>query len=228
MKTSDQGIMSIIRHEGVVLSRYKDAVNVWTIGVGHTANAGHPDPERVTWKLSMDEVFDILRRDLAKFEDRVNRAVKVPMSQHEFDALVSFDFNTGGIYRATLTKRLNAGNRKGAAAAFMNWTNAGGRKLPALVKRRAEERAIFERGAYPDPIANIYPATSTGRVQWSKAKRIDLRTVLTKAKPLAPPKPEPPEPKPLPKPVPPQPKKPKGAFAALVQFILKLFGKEQS
>lgn len=218
MTTSDKGIMSIIRHEGVVLSRYKDAVGVWTIGVGHTANAGEPNPEMVTWKLSMDEVFDILRRDLAKFEDRVNRAVKVPISQHEFDALVSFDFNTGGIFRATLTRKLNERDRRGAAAAFMNWTKAGGRKLPALVKRRAEERAIFERGAYPDPVANIYPATNTGRVQWAKARRIDLRTVLTKTKPPLPPKPEP---EPLPKPTPPQPRQ--GLISLWIQMILAFF-----
>lgn len=203
MKTSLEGKMAIIRHEGIVLSRYKDAVGVWTIGVGHTKNAGGVNPFEVTWQLSMAEVMDILSKDLVKFEKRVSKAVKVPISQHQFDALVSFDFNTGRVHNASLVKKLNAGDAKAAAAGFMAWTKAGGRKLSALVDRRKEERAIFERGAYPDPVATIYPASKTGKVQWSKGKRCNLLTLMMNQSEgdSAPPKPRPEpikEPTPLP------------------------------
>jgi lysozyme len=77
----------------------------------------------------------------------VNRAVKVPLKPHEFDALVSFHFNTGAVRRAALTRHLNAGDKNKAAAAFMNWTRAGG-KIGVLSGRRKRERALFEHGDY--------------------------------------------------------------------------------
>ena len=217
--------MAIAAHEGIVLSRYKDAVGVWTIGVGHTANAGDPDPKTITRELSLDEVLEILVRDVAKFERRVAKAVKVDISQHEFDALVSFDFNTGGVHRASLTRLLNAGDRKAAGKAFMNWTKAGGRKLDALVKRREEERAIFERGAYPAPFANVYKATASGKVLWGSAERVDLRPIFT-APPVVTEIPETPDDEPLPKkPVKPSPV---GYISLIIYLIAKLFGRKEN
>lgn len=214
MKTSLNGMFAIMRHEGIVLSRYKDAVGVWTIGVGHTAAAGTPDPKDIDWKLSFAEVRHILQRDLRKFEARVNKAIKVPLEQHEFDALVSFDFNTGGIHRATATRLINAGQKREGADALLNWTRAGGRELPALVTRRKEERAVFTRAAYPDPFATIYPATPEGKVEWSKGKRVDLRTLVQG--PTPPPKEKPKTPE--------EPPKSKGGlFSAIIALFAKLF-----
>ena len=214
MKTSLKGRMAIARHEGIVLSRYKDAVTVWTIGVGHTRGAGDPDPQKITWKLSMKEVFDLLSKDLSKFEARVNKHVTVPLSQNQFDALVSFDFNTGAINRATLTKKLNAGDYQGAAAQFGLWNKAGGRTLSALVQRRKEERAVFERGAYGDAVATIYPADPNGRVLWSKGKRVNLLTLLAHDSVTD-----------IPDTIPPVKPKPYlfGALANLARLILDLF-----
>ena len=67
------------------------------------------------------EALRLFRADLARYEAEVLRAVTVPLAPHEFDALVSFHYNTGAIARAALTERLNAGDRAGAGAAFMNW-----------------------------------------------------------------------------------------------------------
>src|SRR5690554_8022217 len=105
MKVSDRGLAFIAGHEGVVPYPYRDSVGVWTFGIGHTASAGAPNPAGMTRGVErpLEEVFATFRRDIAKFEARVNAAVKVPLAQHEFDALVSFDFNTGGIHRAKLT-----------------------------------------------------------------------------------------------------------------------------
>ena len=120
MKTSDKGILEIAEHEGVVPAPYRDSVGVWTFGIGHTA----ADPREMNSAMPADvdaavmRAIDVFRQDLTKYEARVNAAIKVPLKQHEFDALVSFDFNTGGIHRAQLTKAINRGD-KDTARHFM-------------------------------------------------------------------------------------------------------------
>ena len=119
MKVSPKGVLEIAEHEGIVIGPYLDSVGVWTYGVGHTAAAGGPDPAKMTkvdtrsWSREKvnEEVLKALRLfdvDLDKYEARVNKAISRPLKQHQFDALVSFDFNTGGIHRANLTKDINA------------------------------------------------------------------------------------------------------------------------
>ena len=176
MKLSTKGICELASHEGIVTSPYFDSVGVLTVGVGHTASAGAPDPAA----LPMGEpqpigfLMETFRRDVADCERRVNDAVKVPMAQHEFDALVSFDFNTGGIYRARLTKLLNEGKRAEAADAFMGWL-----KPPEIKKRRTAEQALFRDGTYSnDGTAMAYPADAKGKVQWNKGKRINIMDAL--------------------------------------------------
>jgi len=179
MKVSDNGLMFLIGHEGIVQSRYKDAVGVWTIGVGHTAAAGPPDPAKFAGTMTMREVFDLLRRDVAKYEAAVSNAVKVALEQHEFDALVSWHYNTGRIAKATWLKALNDGRKAAAFAALeTSITTAGGKKLQALVDRRKAESALARTGVYPPPVAMLYPASPQGKVLWSKGKQIDLVRAL--------------------------------------------------
>ena len=146
MKTSTRGLLALIKHEGVVLSAYRDSTGVWTIGVGHTAAAGAPNP-KPGLQITLERAVGLFRQGIRKYEAGVNQAVKVPLKQHEFDALVSFHFNTGAIARAAITRHLNAGDRQKAAAAFMNWTMAGG-KRGVLADRRSAERTMFARGDY--------------------------------------------------------------------------------
>lgn len=119
MKTSDRGIIALMGHEGIVPGPYLDSVGVLTYGVGHTAAAGTPDPANLASGMpenldaELQVVFRVFRRDLAKYEAEVSRAIKVPVSQHEFDAAVSFHFNTGAIGRASWVKSLNAGSVTG-------------------------------------------------------------------------------------------------------------------
>ena len=145
MQTSPKGVAEIAGHEGIVLSPYRDSVGVWTFGVGHTASAGAPDPASMAKgvRQPLGTALDVFRRDLAHYEERVARAVTVPLAQHEFDALVSFDFNTGGIFRAKLTKLLNAGDRAAAAEAFDGW-----HRPPEIVPRREKEKRLFRDGIY--------------------------------------------------------------------------------
>jgi lysozyme len=127
MHMTDRGLLALVRHEGLVPGPYLDVKQVWTFGIGHTAAAGPPDPATMPRGMPADldagirEAFRVFRADLARYEAAVLRAVKVPLAPHEFDALVSFHYNTGGIAKAALTRHLNAGNRVAAADAFLNW-----------------------------------------------------------------------------------------------------------
>lgn len=149
MEVSNKGIVEIAEHEGIVPAPYKDSVGVWTYGVGHTSAAGGLDPREMNSAMptgaalnaAVDRALAIFKEDLRKYEDRVNAAVKVPLTQYEFDALVSFDFNTGGIYRAKLTKAINAGDKTGGG--FMGWLVP-----PEIRKRRTAEMRLFQTGDY--------------------------------------------------------------------------------
>ena len=161
MKISDKGVLEIAEHEGIVPGPYKDSVGVWTVGVGHTASAGGPDPKHMPRGMPLDvdmAVLDLLNLfdvDLDKYEARVNKAVNVPLKQHEFDALVSFDFNTGGIYRAKLTDAINRGDKRGDG--FMGWL-----KPKEIIKRRKAEQALFRTGNY-DANGDLIPIWSVDR-----------------------------------------------------------------
>lgn len=142
MKTSDKGVALIKAHEGKRLSSYRCPGGVWTVGYGHTTAAGHPTVVP-GMRITEREAEEILRRDLSRFEDRVNKLVKVPLTQGQFDALVSFDFNTGALHSSTLLKRLNAGNYTDIPRQLMRWTKGGGRELPGLVRRRRDEAELW-------------------------------------------------------------------------------------
>jgi lysozyme len=172
MQTTDRGLLALIRHEGVVPGPYLDVKDIWTFGIGHTAAAGPPDPARMPRGMPADlyagirEAFQLFRTDLAAYEAEVLRAVKVPLAPHEFDALVSFHYNTGGIAKAALTRHLNAGNRVAAASAFMGWL-----KPAAIRSRREAERDLFARGTYPTGTIPVWSVDRNGRVDFSRPIR---------------------------------------------------------
>lgn len=169
MKTSKKGLVKIVSHEGIVIGPYLDSVGVWTYGVGHTANAGGVDPSKMIkvdtkhWTdglmyAELVKALSLYEEDLKKYEDRVNKAIKVPLKQHQFDALVSFDFNTGGIFRANLTKEINSGNFSGSG--FMGWI-----RPKEIIGRRTAEQKLFITGNYEDKKTNIpvYNVTTKGK-----------------------------------------------------------------
>jgi lysozyme len=142
MKMSDKGVALIKAHEGMRLNAYLCPGKKWTIGYGHTSAAGEP-VVREGMRITRQEAETILRRDLAMFEARVNRLVKVPLTQSQFDALVSFDFNTGKLHSSTLLKRLNAGKYAEVPRHLMRWTRGGGKELAGLVRRRRDEAELW-------------------------------------------------------------------------------------
>ncbi len=110
MNTSDAGLKLIRQFEGLRLKAYRCPAGIWTIGYGHTSAAGAPEV-REDMRISREEAEAILKRDLAQFEDAVSSMVKVPLTENQFDTLVSFAFNCGiaALRRSTLLKRVNAG-----------------------------------------------------------------------------------------------------------------------
>lgn len=144
MKTSSAGINLIKEFEGVRLKSYKCPAGVYTIGVGHTSAAG-PPAVKAGMEITNAQAMKILANDLGQFEDAINDSVKVPLTQSQFDALVSFVFNVGvgAFKKSTLLKKLNAGQYDAVPAELMKWTKGGGKELPGLVRRRRAEAALW-------------------------------------------------------------------------------------
>lgn len=140
----NQAGIDMVKHfEGLYLKAYLCPAKVWTIGYGHTGLKHKDGTVYAGRTVTKAEAEELLRYDLRVFEERVQRFVKVPLSDNEYAALVSFDFNTGALGRSTLLKKLNAGDRAGAADEFLRWNKAGGRVLNGLTRRRRAERELF-------------------------------------------------------------------------------------
>lgn len=142
MKTSQAGVDLIKQFEGLELTAYPDpgtGGEPWTIGYGHTGGVKPGDT------VTEAEAEEILRQDLARFEDCVNAYVSVPITQSEFDALVSFAFNVGcgALKSSTLLRLLNGGDHEAAAQQFPRWNKAAGRVMAGLTRRREAERDLF-------------------------------------------------------------------------------------
>ncbi len=139
MKTSEKGRKLLRDREGMRLKAYRDTKGILTIGVGHTSAAGLPNvtPGLV---ITPGEVDAIFARDLVKYETAVNSVVHVPLAQHEFDALTSLAYNIGpgAFAKSTVVRRLNAGDRAGAAAAILMWN-----KPSEIIPRRKTEYLQF-------------------------------------------------------------------------------------
>ncbi len=111
----------------------------WTIGWGATGAGIGPG---TVWTQAACDAR--LERDLLRYSADVARALgNAPTTQSQFDALVSFHYNTGAIARATLSRKHIAGDHAGAAREFDRWCHAGGRVMKGLVRRRAAESALY-------------------------------------------------------------------------------------
>ena len=135
---------ALIKHfEGCILEAYRDPVGVWTIGYGHTGRV------RRGMSLKPQEAEDLLMEDLDVAQVDVRHCVKVPLNENEFGALVSLAFNIGGsaLAHSTLVRKLNKGDRRGAANEFERFVNGhiGGKRvtLRGLQLRRKAEREFF-------------------------------------------------------------------------------------
>lgn len=145
MQISPQGLQAIIQREGVILHAYQDSVGVWTIGTGHTSAAG---PPTVTpgLQITKEQNDEILLNDLKPIENQFTQYVHVPITQNQYDAILSIVFNVGPkFWHSTTIQRLNAGDIQGAAAGIMQWC------IPKEIigRRRGEQKQFLT----PDSVA---------------------------------------------------------------------------
>lgn len=145
MKASQKCIELIKRFEGFSAKPYICPAGVPTIGYGSTRDT---DGKPITMQhppITEVQAKALLMATLTTYENAVNRYVKVPLNQNQFDALVDFAYNAGAknLLTSTLLKKLNAGDYAGASREFSKWVYGGGKKLNGLVKRREAERQLF-------------------------------------------------------------------------------------
>lgn len=152
MRISANGIAVSHYFEQCRLEAYPDPGSKdgkpWTVGWGHT---GPEVVKGLKWtQAQADAAFE---KDLLKFEARVARLVKVPLTQGQYDALVLFDYNTGSLHTSTLLKLLNAGDYAGAQAQFARWNKNDGKVMRGLIRRRAAEAALWAGKSGAEAIA---------------------------------------------------------------------------
>ncbi|MCU0318124.1 MAG: lysozyme [Amoebophilaceae bacterium] len=143
MQVSQKGVVAITAHEGFREKVYKVGGRGGdTIGYGHEVLPGEIFSQGVT----KDQALDLLDKDIQKALKDVQAHVKVPLKQHQLDALVSYVYNTGSLHNSRLINRLNAGDFLGAAREMDIITQGRVVKLQGLVNRREAEQKLFLYG----------------------------------------------------------------------------------
>jgi len=167
-KVNKEGLDKIKQWEGLRLTAYQDGAGVWTIGYGHTSAAGAPIVKK-GMKITEAEATQILANDLRNVEADVERLVKVPLTDNQFAALVSFQLNTGSLGVSTLLKKLNKKDYDAVPVELMKWVNITVNKKKVrsqgLVNRRSAEVGLWAKGSFvssqnvvaevaPEPLVN--------------------------------------------------------------------------
>ena len=142
MKISHTGLQLIQQFEGFEPQVYVDAAGYPTIGYGHLIRKG----EDFSQGISHAQAEAILRQDVAQAERAVQRLIRLTLTQHQFDALVSFTFNLGGgaLQRSTLRRKVNGGYHAEVPPELLRWVWAGGRRLRGLIRRRQAEATLYQ------------------------------------------------------------------------------------
>lgn len=148
MKISNNGLNLIKQFEGFSSTPYLCPAKIPTIGYGSTY---YEDGTKVTLKdkpITEQRATELLEFVANKtFSENINKVVKVPLSQNQFDALVSFAYNVGNknFNWSTLLKKLNLSDYEGCSLEFGRWNQANGKILNGLVLRRQKEKELFLR-----------------------------------------------------------------------------------
>lgn len=150
MKIDKSGFDLLVRLEGLKTKAYKDTKGIWTIGIGSTYYA---NGERVKEgdSLTKDECMYLFELTKSKYENPINKGLKVPISQNQFNALFCFCYNVGafGFLNSTLLKQINAGaEKKRIEEAFMLWKGKTKNKSGKYIlesRRQAEINEYFKQ-----------------------------------------------------------------------------------
>jgi lysozyme len=145
MKIGNKGLRLIKEFEGCKLTSYKCPAGVWTIGIGSTRYSDGSAVKQGQTLVNEEAALLLLSKTLTSYEHAVN-AIKVDLTQNEFDALVSLTYNigAGNLASSTLVKMLKAGDPKSEIAQqFLRWDKANGKPLAGLTRRRNAEAELF-------------------------------------------------------------------------------------
>jgi lysozyme len=141
MKLSAQGLELIKKSEGFCSQQYLDVAGLATIGYGHRIIPPESFPEGITEQQGTG----LLMNDVRQAEQAVNKLVRVPLSQGQYDALVDFCFNIGPVKLAasTLLKELNDSQYAHAGLQLLRWDYAAGQPNAGLRARRTAELQLW-------------------------------------------------------------------------------------
>ena len=153
MVLSANGLAELKLAEALVPKLYNDSAGHCTIGYGHLV---HHDPcggkkylneHQFIHGITVKRATVLLKQDIARFEKEVNASVNVPLTQHQFDALVIFAFNVGvnAFKKSTLLKHINGNNFGAIPAEFRRWNKSKGKMMLGLTNRREREIRLFEK-----------------------------------------------------------------------------------
>jgi lysozyme len=139
-----KGIDLIQLNEGLSLKAYLDTGGVWTIGWGNTSINGKPVTKGMT--CTREEADEEFLKDTQDSQKAVNRLVKVPLTQGQYNALVDFVFNLGvdQFSKSTILKLLNNRDYDGACSQFMRWIYDNGKVVDGLKLRRQRAQEMFK------------------------------------------------------------------------------------
>lgn len=178
VKISKEGIVELANYECLTLKPYLDSGGVKTVGIGSTSS-DIKDLAKWDWdkELTIQEAIDLYVKGLQKYDKAVSDTLKVPVTQNEYDALVSITYNIGigGMQKSTFMKLVNArANKHDIVNAMARWNKDNGKVVKGLVNRRAKEADLFLNSDYKSggkvpltPVINKKPV-------YSQAKRIDM------------------------------------------------------
>lgn len=183
MSVSARGAFAIAQAEDLVPAPYYDSAGVLTWGIGHTAQAGLPNPASISMAMpanldgAIREAWWLFEKDLTPYAREVLQALG-PITQNELDGWVMWHFNTGGIHTTSAVKMWRSGDKAGAVRKLQQWNKitVKGKKIVSdgLVARRAQEAAIILRGTYPGGTLDVFPTNGKGRVIWNALASYDF------------------------------------------------------
>ena len=142
MTPSKKGIDLIKKYEGCYLKAYKCPAGIVTIGYGNTYYEDN-SVIKMGDVITKQRAEELLLLILPRYTSIVLKRITIPLTQNQFDALLSHTYNCGG--SSTL---FNMINRKASFKEIREWfetkyTSANGVILPGLIKRRKEEANLF-------------------------------------------------------------------------------------
>ena len=178
MRTGETGLNLIKGYEGLRMAAHYAPNEQWTVGYGHTSSARHG------MSVTEGDAERLLRDDVKPIEQLISDTVRAPLNQNEHDALTSLIFNIGeeNWKRSTVLRKLNAGDKIGAANAFEMWTKAFVNNelvsLDGLVRRRAAEKSLF---LMPTDASLVVPSSDVSPAAECEPEYVSDRVMTAKA-----------------------------------------------